>query len=145
MKQTIIAAFALLASLSSCCIPCTQSQPKIEALEGATWTLVEMQNRPVENAPITLHFNAADKMVSGTAPCNNFFAGYHLLAPTKTSTRNIEFLNVGGTLKYCPDTDLEQTFTRILPTIKRVKIDGEHMLMINASDSLMAVFVRAKM
>ncbi|MEG1414940.1 MAG: META domain-containing protein [Mucinivorans sp.] len=131
--------------LTSCCTPCNQSSPKIEDLESATWTMIELNNNPIENSPITVHFNPNDKMLNGTALCNNFFAGYHLLTPKKGSHQNIEFLNVGATMKYCPDMELEQTFTRLLPTIKQVKIEGEHLVMINGGDSLMAVFVRAKM
>lgn len=145
MKKIIFAAIALGVIATSCCVPCGKSSPKIGDLEQSTWTLIEMNNTPVENSPITLHFNAADKMVNGTAPCNNFFGGYHLLTPKKGAKENIKFSNMGATMKYCPDMDLEQQFTRILPTINRVKIEGEHLLMINSGDSLMAVLVRAKM
>lgn len=148
MKKPIFSTFAILLTamfFTSCCTPCTQSSPKIEDLESATWTMIEINNNPIENSPITIHFNPNDKMLNGTAPCNNFFASYHLLYPKKGERQNIEFLNCGATMKFCPDMELEQTFTRLLPTIKQVKIEGEHLVMINAGDSLMAVFVRAKL
>lgn len=122
-----------------------KSSPKIADLESATWILIELNNNPVENSPITLHFDATDKMVNGTALCNNFFSGYQLFTPKKGERRNVEFRNVGGTMKYCPDMQIEQSFTSQLPTISQIKIEGEHMLMINSLDSLIAVFVRAKM
>lgn len=145
MKQTIFGAVACALLLTACCIPCMKSSPKIADLESATWTLIELNNNPVENSPVTLNFNANDKMVSGTALCNNFFSGYQLLSPKKGERRNIEFRNVGSTLRYCPDMQIEQSFTKQLPSVSHIKVEGEHMLMINAGDSLIAVFVRAKM
>lgn len=141
MKYFIVALFVAL-GLSSCCSPCRKSSPVIGDLENATWMLIEFRLNPVENSPISMHFNAAEKMVAGNAPCNNFFAGYTL---TDDSRRNISFSNVGSTMKTCPDMELEQAFTRALPGVTRVKIEGDYLMMSDSLDNLVAVLEKAKM
>lgn len=130
------------ATLSSCCVPCMQSAPKIGDLEESSWTLIELANNPVEDSPVVLSFDAVSKTFSGQALCNNFFGSYHLYTPKKGAHRNIDFTHVGGTMRACPDMEVEGRFTRLLPSISRVKIEGEHLLMFNPGDSLMAVLVR---
>lgn len=141
MRPTTLLLF-LAASFSSCCLPCSQSAPKIGDLEEASWTLIELNNNPVEKSPIVLTFDAAGKTFSGKALCNNFFGSYHLYLPKKGERQNIDFAHVGGTLRACPDMEVEGRFTRLLPSITRIKIEGEHLLMFNPGDSLMAVLVR---
>lgn len=148
MKNLILTSTLLLSlilSFTSCCIPCRKSAPTIKDLESATWTLIELNTNPIENSHISLKFDAADKVVYGTAPCNNFFSGYHLLTPKKGDRKNVQFTNTGATMRYCPDAKTEEEFTRILPSITHIKIEGDHMLMSNSGDSLMAVLIRVKM
>lgn len=137
MKKITLIALAFL--LSSCCA-CRKGSPKISTLEDATWILIEFNNTPIENSPITLHFNGAEKKIIGTAPCNNFFGGYSLF----DAKQNIKIQNIGATRKACPDMDLEMKFTQMLPQVTRVKIEGDHLLMIDANDELKAVLVEAK-
>lgn len=130
----------LAIGFSSCCA-CRKGSPVVGNLENATWTLVEFQGKAVQNSPITLHFNAQDKMIYGTAPCNNFFAGYTLLS----QENNIQIHNVGASLMMCPDMDLEGAFTRDLGTVARVKLEGDNLLLLNGEGNLVAILERAKM
>lgn len=132
----------LAAFVSSCCTPCTRSAPQIGDLEQASWTLIEQNNTPIENSGVGLTFDPGSKTFAGTAPCNKFFGSYHLYTPKKGERKNINFAEIGGTMRLCPDAQVEEDFTRMLPTITRVKIEGDHLLMFNPGDSLMAVLVR---
>lgn len=139
MKYISLLIIAL--AVTSCCVPCSKSAPKIGELENSTWTLIEFSNTPVENSRITLHFSAPEKMIYGTADCNNFFAGYTLY---DNERRNIRIGNVGATRKACPDMELELQFTAILPSVTRVKLEGERLVMIDSMETLAAVLVRSK-
>lgn len=75
-------------------------------------------------------------MIYGQAPCNNFFAGYSLF---EDAEHNIEISNAGATRKYCPDTEIEDGFTRELTGIKRLKIEGDRLLMLDAEGNLVAL------
>lgn len=142
MKYALITLLSLF-FLNSCCSPCMRSSPKFgEKLENATWTLIEFRYNPIENSPITLHFNGAEKMIYGTAACNNFFGGYTLYDDQK---RNIKIGNVGATRKACPDMETELNFTAALPSVVQVKIEGETLLMIDSLQNTLALLVRAKM
>lgn len=134
MRVLFLAVIAF--SAVSCCIPCRQSAPTIGALESGLWRLVEYDSAPVEASVITLRFDASQKMVNGTAACNNFFAGYTLREGVE---RNVSFFNVGATRMYCPDSGLEDSFTAALPSVVQLKIDGEHLMLIDSLGSLCAV------
>lgn len=143
MKNIFFATLVtLVAGLTSCCDFCSKSAPKIGELENATWTLIEFQNNPIENSTITLHFSAPDKMIYGTADCNNFFAGYTLYAADK---HNIKIGNVGATRKACPDMEDELKFTAALSSVSRITLEGDRLAMIDSTDNLVAVLVCAKM
>lgn len=141
VKHIFLATVVALAAVS-CCSPCRKSAPVIGDLENATWMLIEFKLNPIENSPISLHFNAAEKMMYGTAPCNNFFAGYTLYDDPK---HNIRFSNVGATMKACQDMELEMKFTRELPSVYKVKLEGDYLMMSDSLNNLVAVLEKAKM
>lgn len=122
--------------LSSCCA-CRKGSPKIGSLEQDNWKLIEFKYDPIENSQIVLSFDAEKKMIYGTAPCNNFFAGYSLFK----GENNITISNVGATRMACPEMDLEMNFTGALSTVTRIKIDGQHLLMLNNTGELVALLV----
>lgn len=111
-------------------------------MEESTWRLIELNLNPIEKELITLSFNAEEKMFAGTAPCNNFFGSYKLFEG-KGTERNIEFSSIGSTRKMCPDVNMsvEEDFARELHGIKRVKIEGKSLLMIDTLEQLKAVLV----
>lgn len=138
MKKTFtLAAIALSAIILSSCCACRKGSPKIANLEADNWKLIEFQGQAVPtDKAVTLTFDPEKKMIYGQAPCNNFFAGYSLF---KDAEHNIEISNAGATRKFCPDTEIEDGFTRELSNIKRLKIEGERLLMLNAGGDLVAL------
>lgn len=138
MKKTFtLAAIALSAVILSSCCACRKGSPKIANLEADNWKLIEFQGQAVPtDKAVTLTFDPEKKMIYGQAPCNNFFAGYSLF---KDADHNIEISNAGATRKFCPDTEIEDGFTRELSNIKRLKIEGERLLMLNAGGDLVAL------
>ncbi len=138
MKKTFTRATVVLAAvvLSSCCA-CRKGSPKIANLEADNWRLIEFRGEAVPtDKAVTLTFDAEKKMIYGQAPCNNFFAGYSLF---KDAEHNIEISNAGATRMFCPDTEIENGFTRELSNIKRLKIEGERLLMLDADGNLVAL------
>lgn len=138
MKKTFtLAAIALSAVILSSCCACRKGSPKIANLEADNWKLIEFQGQAVPtDKAVILTFDPEKKMIYGQAPCNNFFAGYSLF---KDADHNIEISNAGVTRKFCPDTEIEDGFTRELSNIKRLKIEGERLLMLNAGGDLVAL------
>lgn len=138
MKKTFTwAAVALAAVVLSSCCACRKGSPKIANLEADNWRLIEFRGEAVPtDKAVTLTFDAEKKMIYGQAPCNNFFAGYSLF---KDAEHNIEISNAGATRKFCPDTEIEDGFTRELSNIKRLKIEGERLLMLDADGNLVAL------
>ena len=136
-RMFAVAAVALAAVLVSSCCSCRKGSPKIANLEADNWRLVEFRGEAVPtDKAVTLTFDAEKKMNYGQAPCNNFFAGYSLF---EDAEHNIEISNAGATRKYCPDTEIEDGFTRELTGIKRLKIEGDRLLMLDAEGNLVAL------
>ncbi len=143
ITATLILFFALSLSFTSCCMPCTKSAPKIGDLENASWRLIEMDLNPIENSQITMTFDANEKTMYGTAACNNFFAGYTLYK-AKGEKPNIKFGNIGSTRKMCPDMAEEEKFVALLPSVERIKLEGDYILLINAEKQMVAVMEKIK-
>ncbi len=136
-KSFILTTVALASVLFTACCACRKASPKIANLEADNWRLVEFRGEAVPtDKAITLTFDAEKKTIYGQAPCNNFFAGYSLL---EKAEHNIEISNVGATRMYCPDTQIEDGFTRELNFVKRIKIEGGRLLMLNAEGDLVAL------
>lgn len=142
MKKIVIVALAVLAlsvTISSCCA-CRKGSPQIGKLENATWRLIELNLNPIENSGITLRLDPNEKMIYGTAPCNNFFGGYSILEEKD----NIKIGNIGSTRKACQGMELENKFTAQLSEIVRVKIEDDYLMMINSQGALVAVLTEVK-
>lgn len=138
-KSFAVAAMAFAAVVFSSCCSCRKGSPKIGNLETDNWKLIEFRGEAVpSDKAITLAFDAGKKTIYGTAPCNNFFAGYSLLDDAE---HNIDISNVGATRKYCPDTEIEDGFTHDLSSVKRLKFEGERLLMLNADGDLVALLM----
>lgn len=137
-KGTFVCTAAALASvfLSSCCA-CRKGSPKIANLEADKWRLTEFRGEavPTEKS-VVLTFDAEKKMVYGKAPCNNFFGGYSLFEDPQ---HNIEITNVGVTRMLCPNTRIEDGFVRELSDVKRLKIEGDRLLLLDAQGDLVAL------
>lgn len=133
----MLAAAGAAAVLLSACCACRKGSPKIANLEADDWRLIEYLGEAVPtDKAVTLTFDAAEKTIYGQAPCNNFFAGYSLY---ENADHNIEIANVGATRMYCPDTEIEDGFVGRLTDIKRLKIEGNRLLMLDGEGNLVAL------
>lgn len=134
--QKLTLLFCLSILVTSCCA-CRQGSPKIGDLENAKWKLIELNGNEVVNYEIVLTFDAAEKMIYGQCPCNNFFAGYSLI---NEDENNIKIMNPGATRKYCPDSKIEDEFAAKIGTITTVKLEGNDTIMLlNEAGELVAV------
>lgn len=140
MKKTLFRAAATGAAvLFTACCACRKGSPEIANLEQDNWRLIEFRGEAVPtDKAVTLTFDAGKKTIYGKAPCNNFFAGYSLF---EDAEHNIEIANAGATRKFCPDTEIEDGFTRELTEVKRLKIEGERLLMLDAEGDLVALLM----
>lgn len=141
MKKTIVlAAIGVAAVLMSACCACRKGSPKIANLEADDWKLIEFKNQAVPDAKsVTLTFNPEKKMIYGKAPCNNFFAGYSLLEPGKGQLDNIKISGAGATRKFCPDSEIEDGFTRELSNITRLKVEGDKLILLDTDGNMIAL------
>lgn len=131
------AALGTAAVLLSACCACRKGSPKIANLEADDWRLIEFLGEAVPEAKaVTLTFDAEKKTIYGQAPCNNFFANYSLF---KDPMHNIDIANAGATRMFCPDTEIEDGFVRRLTDIKRLKIEGGRLLMLDGEGNLVAL------
>ncbi len=132
---------ALLGLAFTACCACRQGSPKLANSEVDDWQLSEFQAEAVEPAQaVTLSFDPEKKMLYGKAPCNNFFSSYTLLDSKK---ENIQFGVGGATRKFCPNAQVEDAFVRALPSVVRLQIEGDKLLMLNAEWELVALLAAA--
>lgn len=135
----LLAAILMGGAVSSCCA-CRQGSPRVGMLEDVTWRMIELNLDPIEDSPITLQFDGKDKMLYGQAPCNRFFGGYSL----SDERDNIKIGNLGATRMMCPQLELENKLMTVLANVVRVKVDGDHLLMMDSEGNLLAVCVAVK-
>ena len=119
MKK-IFAAAALLLAMTAC----GGSQKEALPLEGTTWKLAKMEAIPAKAVDaeadfFTLHFSAADTLVSGRTNCNRFFGRYELKG------KKLEFENMGMTRMACPEMQYEDAFVKMLDEVDGYEIKGE--------------------
>src|SRR3982751_4983624 len=93
------------------------------ALEGTTWSLVELGGQPArpagDNGTPTLHLAAAQKRASGNTGCNSFGGGYEL------SGASLRFGALASTRRACVDEALnrqEAAFLRALADTRTLRI-----------------------
>lgn len=139
IMKRIFLFLAMAVCTVSCCIPCFLASPLIGDLENYTWRLVEFQGTAIRNSNITMRFDPNEKMVYGTADCNNFFGGYVLY---DDFLHNIKFQNMGSTRKYCPNSELEELFVSSLARVVDVKMEGDNMLFIDDRGELLSILTK---
>lgn len=138
LKMTMIVVLVIM--FTSCC-NCRKGSPKIGELENTTWQLIELTNKSIDNSGISIRFDANEKMIRGTAPCNNFFGGFSL---SDDKNSNIKIGNVGATRKFCPDSENEDKFAMLISTVTKVQIEGDTLLMMNPENEIVAILVAQK-
>lgn len=135
MIKQILFVIALFPLIGGCCA-CRKGSPVIGNLENTSWTMVELKTKPVSRV-VTINFDPNSKVMSGICDCQKVYSGYHLF---ESGTSNIEFLQPGHFGEGCPDVPEINLLTGILSSVKNVKIDGGHLLFIDSSQEIVAVF-----
>lgn len=131
----------LVAIIFTACCACRKGSPIIGNLEKSEWKLIELNDKATPESGIKIRFDANEKMIYGTAPCNNFFGGYSLY---EDKVQNIKIGNVGATRKFCPDSQVEDAFTQAISSVTLVKIEGDALLMLNAEGKIVAILEAIK-
>lgn len=84
------------------------------AIEGTTWTLIELRGKPVDAGPASrkafLRLDADEALASGNASCNSFSGGYAI----KSGSRIRFDENLRVTMMACPEMSNEQQFLEVL-------------------------------
>lgn len=133
MNKTIfISALLLLAALG-----CTSNQAVSQELQRQ-WMLVSFQNFTKEQLA-NQHANVdlsptktPENQYSAKMGCNSlFFTGNF------KSNGTVEIKNVGGTMMYCKNMELEDSFTKAFPKITTYKVDGHQLILSDANGTVM--------
>ncbi|EKF72889.1 hypothetical protein A11A3_16450 [Alcanivorax hongdengensis A-11-3] len=124
-----IAALTLGACTSQ---PARDPQPISDAdLASDVWKVETLNGNTVDNATLTLHFHAPDK-VSGKAACNGYMASYH-------RDGGQFHIQVGGvTMMACPTPlmELEKQFLDTLSDIDQAVLDKDGRLILTGKEGL---------
>jgi copper homeostasis protein (lipoprotein) len=105
--------------------------------EDRTWNLVQLGDMPV-NAPkdrpgAHLVLMSKDKRVAGSGGCNRIMGGYTLEGNT------LKFSKMASTMMMCEDSmALEQSFLKALDTVTGWSIEGNTLLLKDASGQVVA-------
>lgn len=104
----------------------------VSSLEGTHWKLVELMGKPVpaaddDHREAHIVLDAEERLASGNAGCNRFFASYELDA----AAGRLRFGMAGGTMMACPDMSIEQAFHQALPQVDNYAIGADGTLSLH--------------
>ena len=135
MRIMLVAALGLLAA----CTPVTGGGGAI-ALEGTSWTLVELGGRPpVAGADVTLRF--AGGHAEGFASCNQY------RAPFTTSGTALSFGPAISTKRACveePRNAQETAYLDALGKVAAYSASGDRLTLSDAAGTPLLTFTRAR-
>lgn len=118
------------------CAPGSVAGPK---LAGTQWWLKEMPGWEMSKAPQlpTLFFHS-DTQVGGRSGCNTWGGSYEL------NGDRLRFSEMRATLMACAyGMDVERQFHKMLEQVRRVRIEGETLILANDAGADLARFTRA--
>jgi heat shock protein HslJ len=128
-------------NLASCASAITSDYGSSNTLNQTNWLLTELNNQAVRQEPlITLSFE--NNQIAGTDGCNRYHGSYTLSADKISINKNI-----ASTMMACPEPISQQAAAYISALMETVsyKIDGQHLLLINASGKTLASFSKQSM
>jgi len=113
------------------------------ALAGVSWKLVELEGKAVVTPPNavapSLHFDAAEKRVSGSTGCNNLTGTYAFDGAT------LHLSPLATTRMACLNPDVQALETAFLAALQKVtsyRIEGGNLRLL-AGETLVATFARS--
>jgi heat shock protein HslJ len=107
-------------------------------LEKTEWTLVRLGRTPVKgddlHRPPEIALDPESHRASGSGGCNRIMGGYELKGEKLT------FARMASTMMACPDgMETEQKFLRALGQVKRWRIAGRRLELMDGSGKVVAV------
>ena len=108
-------------------------------LEKTEWRLIRLGRSAVKgdelHRPPEIVLDPESRRASGSGGCNRIMGGYELKGDTLTLAR------MASTMMACPDgMETEQKFLKALGQVKRWKIAGQHLEMMDGSGKVILVF-----
>jgi heat shock protein HslJ len=107
----------------------------VDALEGTTWTLVELPpDNLIERVTLTLAFEGG--RVGGTDGCNRFRGSY------STEGDGLRIGQLAGTMMACPEPVMQQgrRFTTALDSARGATLDGDALVLVDGNGETVARF-----
>ena len=116
--------------------PADKTTP-VATLEDRTWNLVQLGETPItppkDRPGAHIVFMSKDKRVAGSGGCNRIMGGYTL------DGNKLSFSKMASTMMMCEDSmALEQNFLKTLDTVTGWSIEGNTLLLKNASGQVVA-------
>ena len=139
MKKTIILLLTLLALTTIGLTACTGKAEGIP-LENTTWVLESYGEQGnlqavVEGSEITAVFDSAEVKVSGSAGCNNYFAGYEI------KNNELSISDAGSTMMFCGEPkgvmEQEQRYLALLGDAETFQIQGSQLRILSSGDQVL--------
>ena len=118
LKSLLVLAIVLFAS-------CANNE-ETKTLNG-NWEVISMKDvSDVEAPPPSFIINLETMKVAGFSGCNRFFGSI------TTQDNSLNFHDMGGTKKACPDFTIENLFITTIPEVKsfefKLRLDGRDYL-----------------
>jgi heat shock protein HslJ len=135
-KETTMTTSRLLLSLCIALSACASAPPGA-TIENTPWRLVALQGMPVEAADPQRapHITLENKRVAGSGGCNRLAGSYVL------DGERLAFGPLIGTKMACPQgMEQERAFLDALPGVKRWRIDGQRLDLLDEGGAALARF-----
>lgn len=105
------------------------------------WKLVKLEGQDIEMADnqereIYFRLKTADNTIIGFAGCNTLNGQYKL-----KEGNQIDFLNIGVTMKLCPDVDVDESgFLKVFELANNYNINGDQLILNVGRRAPLAIF-----
>lgn len=134
---TFAAACAAVAALAVSCCHCRSFQTRNRRpLVGTEWQLVQLGGESVRPEEGSFRFVLdAEGRVTGKGSCNRLTGTY-----TLGEKNALGFGAMASTRMACPDMTRETAYMQMFESVVRYDMDGAMLLLLDAGDSLLAVF-----
>jgi heat shock protein HslJ len=140
--QIFFGILAMIVGLNlASCAPISSADASNNALNQTSWVLTGLNNQAVRQEPvITLSFE--NDQIAGTDGCNRYHGSYTLNADKLSINKHI-----ASTMMACPEPITRQAAAYISALMATVsyKIDGQQLLLMNASGKTLARFNKQAM
>lgn len=136
MRNTFIILLGLVSALllGNCQ---EKSQDPAPALTGKRWMLEQVDGTPISVSSYSydfdsfIQFSTQDQGVSGLAACSKFKGGFVV----HTASQQLTFTQLTTTPGSCSDLNFATTYLAVLPQTQRYEIQGNKLLLYDATSA----------